>query len=427
MRAIKRGMDFSTSLLNMHCYQIFLTLEATAMMNLSERVLSANESATLAITAKFKAMKAQGLNVVGLSAGEPDFPTPRVVKDAAIKAIEDNFTYYTDASGIPELRKALAEKLQRENGIAEAKSETILVSTGGKHSIFNVLMAMCNDGDEIVLSAPYWVSYPAMIQICGAKPVIINTTLENRYKMTPAQLQAALTPKTKCVILNSPSNPTGTMYTPDEIKALAAVLKNHECYILSDELYEKISFGTPHFSIGSLPELAGRVITVNGMSKAYSMTGWRVGYLNAPQALVKEAAKVQGQSTSNVNSIAQKAALAAVLHTADDVEMMRKEFHRRRDLVCELVSTIPGVSAPVPDGAFYLFVDMNEALRNSTKPDITTAAAFCGFALEKHLLAIVPGEAFGAEGCVRFSFAAADETLREGFKRFAAAIADMTA
>jgi aspartate aminotransferase len=399
-------------------------------MVLSQRVLAANESATLAISAKAKAMKAQGIDVITLSAGEPDFPTPQVVKDAAIKAINENFSYYTDSNGIPELRAALAEKLQRENDITDAKPETVLVSTGGKHSIFNVLMAMCNEGDEVVMSAPYWVSYPAMIQICGGIPVIVNTTFASQYKMTPEQLHAALTPKTKCVILNSPSNPTGTMYTPDEIKALAEVLKTHSCYILSDELYEKISFGTPHFSIGSMtsttPELAGRVITVNGMSKAYSMTGWRVGYLSGPAQLVKQAAKVQGQSTSNVNSIAQKAALAAVLHTAEDVERMRKEFHRRRDMVCELVAKIPGVTAPVPDGAFYLFVDMNEALKASKKPDVKTSADFCAFALETYHLAIVPGEAFGANGCVRFSFVASDETLQKGFARFAEAIAAIT-
>ncbi len=396
------------------------------MNTLSARVLSANESATLAISAKAKAMKAQGINVVALSAGEPDFGTPQVVKDAAIQAIHDNFTYYTDSNGIPELRTAIAEKLHRENDITDAKPETVLVSTGGKQSLFNILMAMCNAGDEILLAAPYWVSYPAMVQICGATPVIVNTTLENRYKMTPDELQKALTPKTKCVILNSPSNPTGVMYTPDEIKALGHVLAKHDCFIISDELYEKISFGTPHFSIGAMPELAGRVITVNGMSKAYSMTGWRVGYLTGPAALVKQAAKVQGQSTSNVNSIAQKAALAAILHTASDVEMMRKEFHRRRDMVCEIISHIPGVRTLTPDGAFYLFVDINDALKASKHPDITTSVQFCEFALDKHHLAGVPGEAFGADGCVRFSYAAADETLKEGLKRFAAAIAEMT-
>jgi aspartate aminotransferase len=398
--------------------------------SLSARVLSANESATLAITAKFKAMKAQGIDVVGLSAGEPDFPTPAVVKEAAIAAINANFTYYTDSNGIPELRTALAEKFQRENGITEARPETVLVSTGGKQSIFNIFLAMCNDGDEIVLQAPFWVSYPAMIQIAGAKPVIIDTTVETSYKITPAQLRAALTPKTKCVVLNSPSNPTGVMYTPDEIRALAEVLRSHSCYILSDELYEKVSYGTPHASIGALtgemPELANRIITVNGMSKAYSMTGWRVGYLTGPADLVKQAAKVQGQSTSNVNSIAQKAALAALLHTASDVETMRREFQRRRDMVCELLAAIPGVKAPKPDGAFYIFIDMNEALKKSVLPTVKTAAEFCAFALDKHLLAGVPGEAFGADGCVRFSYAASDETLKKGFQRFAAAIAEMT-
>lgn len=396
------------------------------MPKLSSHVLSANESATLKISAKAKQMKASGKDVVTLSAGEPDFPTPAVVKQAAIRAIEENFTYYTDSNGIPDLRTALAEKFRNENGIFSATPENILVSTGGKQSIFNVLMAMCNEGDEIIVPAPFWVSYPAMIQICGAQPVIVPTTLQSRFKMSPEQLQRHLTPHTKCVILNSPSNPTGTMYTPDEIKALATVLERHDCFIISDELYEKISFGTEHFSIGSIAALADRVITINGMSKAYSMTGWRVGYATGPQMLMKEAAKVQGQSTSNVNSIAQKAALAALLHTADVVESMRKEFHRRRDLVCGFIRDIPGVTAPMPDGAFYVFVDMNEALRSASNTTIKTSADFCAFALDEYLLAIVPGEAFGADGCVRFSFAASDETLTKGFQRFGDAIRSLS-
>jgi aspartate aminotransferase len=392
---------------------------------LSARVLSANESQTLAINAKAKAMKAQGVDVVSLSTGEPDFPTPKVVKDAAIQAINDNFTYYTEGNGIPELRKAIAEKFMRENGLPDVKPETVLVSTGGKHSIFNAFLAMCNEGDEVVLNAPYWVSYPAMIQICGAKPVIIETTLESGFKMTPEQLEAALTPKTKCVILNSPSNPTGVMYTPDEIKALAKVLEKSDCFILSDELYEKISFGSvAHYSIGALPELADRVITVNGVSKAYSMTGWRIGYMTGPANLMKEAAKVQGQSTSNANSIAQKAALAALLHTATDVETMRKEFARRRDMMAGLLREAPGVDFLLPDGAFYMFVDMSAALKSMR---VQTSFDFCREALERHHLAIVPGEAFGAPGCVRFSFAASDETLRKGAARFIEAIAALSA
>ena len=387
---------------------------------LSARVLSANESQTLAINAKAKAMKAQGMDIVSLSTGEPDFPTPKVVKDAAIQAINENFTYYTEGNGIPELRKAISEKFMRENGLPDVKPEAVLVSTGGKHSIFNAFLAMCNKGDEVVLNAPYWVSYPAMIQICGAKPVIIATTLESGFKMTPAQLEAALTPKTKCVILNSPSNPTGAMYSPEEIKALAKVLEKSDCFILSDELYEKISFGSvAHFSIGSLPELADRVITVNGVSKAYSMTGWRIGYMTGPANVMKEAAKVQGQSTSNANSIAQKAALAALLHTANDVETMRKEFARRRDMMAGLLGEARGVDFLLPDGAFYMFVDMNAALKSMR---VQTSFDFCREALERHHLAIVPGEAFGAPGCVRFSFAASDETLRKGAARFIEAI-----
>ncbi|MCS6809074.1 MAG: pyridoxal phosphate-dependent aminotransferase [Bacteroidota bacterium] len=394
------------------------------MKQLSTRVLAANESQTLAINAKAKAMKAQGIDVVSLSTGEPDFPTPQVVKDAAINAINQNLTYYTESNGIPELRKAIAEKFRIENKLPNVSPDTVLVSTGGKHSIFNALLAMCNEGDDVILQAPYWVSYPAMIQIAGARPVILETSLSSRYKITPAQLKAALTSQTKCVILNSPSNPTGTMYTPDEIRALAEVLSDHECFILSDELYEKISFGSvEHYSIGSLPELAHRVITVNGVSKAYSMTGWRIGYMTGPADLIQEAAKVQGQSTSNANSIAQRAALAALLHTADDVERMRKEFARRRTMFAELLSPIPNIEFLLPDGAFYMFVDIRKALQTMR---VQTSFEFCKEALEQHHLAIVPGEAFGAPGCVRFSFAASDETLQKGIARFAKALQELT-
>lgn len=397
-----------------HSSQLFFS-----PMQLSQRVLSAVESQTLAITAKAKAMKAQGIDVISLSAGEPDFPPPQCAKDAVIEAVQKNYAQYTEANGIPELRSAIAEKFQRENGLAGATADTVLVSCGGKHSIFNALLAMCNDGDEVIIPAPYWVSYPAMITMAGAVPVVVTTTLENRYKITPDELRSALTPRTKCVILNSPSNPTGSMYSREELTALADVLADHSCFIISDELYEKITFGSvEHFSIGSLPQVAERVITVNGVSKAYAMTGWRIGYMTGPKQIIKEAAKVQGQSTSNPNSLAQRAALAALLHAEPDVKMMCGKFAERKEKAITLAEALPNVSHLNPDGAFYLFLDISKALT----AQCPTSVRFCEIALDEFHVAGVPGEAFGAPGCVRLSFATSEEIFRRGMERLGQAL-----
>ncbi|MBX7154992.1 MAG: pyridoxal phosphate-dependent aminotransferase [Bacteriodetes bacterium] len=395
------------------------------MHTLSQRVLSASESQTLAIAARAKQMKKSGLDVISLSTGEPDFATPECAKQAAYKAIEQNFTHYTESNGIPELRAAVAQKFIRDNNILGAYESTILISCGAKHSIMNVLNAICNPGDEVIVIAPYWVSYPAMATVAGATPVIINTTAEQSFKVTAEQLQQALSTKTKCVIFNSPSNPTGMMYTRQEFDAIANVLAPHDCYILSDEIYEKIHYGIhPHISLGSYPQLAGRVITVNGCSKAYAMTGWRIGFMNAPKEVFEQAAKIQSQDTSNPTSIAQQAALAALLHADDDVETMRMEFSRRRDLVCGLVDAIGGVRFLQPDGAFYLWVDISTILSNNST--VTTASDFCQLLLDKHYLALVPGEAFGTNGYVRFSFAANDHDITQGVQRFAQLCTDLS-
>lgn len=391
-------------------------------MELSKKVCAVNESQTLLIAARAKAMKAQGIDVISLSTGEPDFPTPDCAKEAAIQAIHDDFTRYMEPNGIAELREAAAEKFRTENGIPNATTETVLISTGVKQSLFNALTAMCNPGDEVVTIAPYWVSYPPMITICGGTPVIAETTFEERYKLQPDRLRAALTPKTKCVIFNAPCNPTGAMYSQEELKDIAAVLAEHDCYIISDEIYEKIVYGeVPHISIGSFPELQGRVLTANGVAKAFAMPGWRIGYMHGPAEVIKQANKVQGQSTSHPCTIAQKATVAALKYAQNDVERMREEFSVRRDLISRLLGEIPGIRFHVPEGAFYMFIDVSSVLTDA----VPTSAELCEYILDKYRLALVPGEAFGADGCVRFSFAASRLLIEQGVERFASAIASL--
>lgn len=394
------------------------------MQSLSRRIIAATESQTLAIAARAKKLKQRGEDVVSLATGEPDFPTPSCAKHAAIEAIESDFSHYTESNGIPELREAVAEKFRRENGIIGADASTVLVSCGAKHSIMNALSALCNPGDEVIVVAPFWVSYPAMICIAEATPVVIETTAESHFKVRPEQIRDALTSKTKCVILNSPSNPTGMMYTREEWQDIIEVLESHDCYIISDEIYEKIQYNrVPHISPGSFPSIAHRVITVNGCSKAYAMTGWRVGFMNAPAEVFAQAAKVQSQDTSNATSIAQKAALAALLYAADDVERMRLEFGRRRELVCGLVDAIGGIRILQPDGAFYLWIDLRDVLTEQ----VPTAHAFAERLLEQYFCATVPGEAFGAPGFLRISFAAADSDIHRGIARLRECVESMHA
>ncbi len=390
--------------------------------NLSEKILNLPESETLRISAIAKNMKAQGIDVVSLSAGEPDFPTPEHIKEAAIQAIRENFTKYTQNQGIPELINAIIEKFRRDNNI-EYKPSEILVSSGAKQSIFNALQAICNPGDEVLIIAPYWVSYPPMVALVGAKPVILKTDISTNFKITADQLRDAITPRTKALIFNTPSNPTGTVYTEDEIKKIAEVVYEKNIFVISDEIYEKIIYDEKHFSIASIKELRDLVITINGVSKAYAMTGWRIGYMGANEEVVKLANKVQGQVTSNASSISQKAALAALTGTQEPVRKMVNEFKIRRDFLCSELKQIPGVEVFIPSGAFYVFPKVSFYYgRKYNGFVVKNSNDFCEFLLKEEKLAIVPGDAFGMDECVRISYAASMEEIMKGVERFRRAI-----
>ncbi len=389
---------------------------------LSEKILNLPESETLRISAIAKNMKAQGIDVVSLSAGEPDFPTPEHIKEAAIQAIKENFTKYTQNQGIPELINAIIEKFRRDNNI-EYKPSEILVSSGAKHSIFNALQAICNPGDEVIIPAPYWVSYPAMVALVDAKPVILKTDIKNNFKITPEQLRSAITPRTKALIFNSPSNPTGTVYTEEEIREIAEVVYEKNIFVISDEIYEKIIYDEKHFSMASIKELRDLVVTVNGVSKAYAMTGWRIGYMGASEEIVKLANKVQGQMTSNASSISQKAAVAALAGTQEPVRKMVNEFKIRRDFLCSELKQIPDIEVFIPSGAFYVFPKVSAYYgRRYNGFEIKNSNDFCEFLLREEKLAIIPGDAFGMDECVRISYAASMEDLMKGVERFKRAI-----
>ncbi|HVK36981.1 MAG TPA: pyridoxal phosphate-dependent aminotransferase [Candidatus Kapabacteria bacterium] len=385
---------------------------------LSQRSCCISESTTLAIAAEAKRMQAAGVDVVSLSTGEPDFPTPESIKQAAIAAIDANFTYYTQSDGIPELRRAIATKFSDDNQIPTEPSE-VLVSVGGKHSIFNALAAIIDDGDEVLIPAPYWVSYPEMVRLVSGVAVEIRTSADDRYKITPQLLEQYRTQKSRAIIINSPSNPTGVMYSREELEAIGRWAAESGLYVISDELYEKIVYdGNEHFSIGSMPELSELAITVNGVSKAYSMTGWRIGYMRAPIDVLKAASRVQSQVTSSPPSISQMAALAAIETAADEVLEMTAAFERRRDLICGLLEAIPGIRFPRPDGAFYVFVDVSEYFTESCPGSEALARVM----LAEHHVATVPGSAFGDDRCIRLSYACSDENIREGVARFRRAL-----
>ena len=386
-------------------------------MKLSKKLENVSESETLRIFALAKKMKAEGNDVVTLSAGEPDFPTPEHIKKAAIDAINNNFTKYTQNHGIPELIKAIIDKFKNENNIEYSESE-ILVSCGAKHSIFNALQAICNPGDEVIIPAPYWVSYPAMVSLVDAKPVVIEVDIDDGFKLKPEKLKEAITNKTKAFIFNSPCNPTGVVYTEDEIRKLAEVVYEAGIYVISDEIYEKIIYNGRHFSMASIPEVKEQVVTVNGVSKAYSMTGWRIGYSGANEKITKLARKFQSQVTSNASSISQMAALAALTGSQEPVRRMVDEFRKRRDFLCGELSKIPGVSFQHPDGAFYVFLDVREYLGKKFKGEvIDSTAKLCEFLLFEEKLALVPGSAFGIEGYVRISYAASMSEIEKGVER----------
>lgn len=388
------------------------------MSDLSKLILSVEGSATLAITALVKKLKAEGKDVLSFSAGEPDFPTPSFVKEAAIEAIRNNFTYYTANTGTPELLKAITEKLEKENGLTYTPQE-VMVSNGAKHSIYNVLMSVCNPGDEVIFQAPYWVSYPEMVKLCQARSVIISAGPESEFKITPAQLEAAITPKTKVFLFNSPSNPTGATYTPEEVQALARVLVDKDIITLSDEIYEKITFdGVKHYSIAQYPGMKEKTVVVNGLSKAYSMTGWRVGYAAGPKAIIDLAANLQSHSTSNACSVSQKAATAALTGPQEEIEMMARKFEERRNLVMREIAGVKDVVCPVPGGAFYIFFDVSRFYgRSFNGTRISSSAEMCTYLLAEENIGLVPGDAFGNDNCVRMSFACSDANIIEGIKR----------
>lgn len=377
---------------------------------ISKRAASLTPSLTLAIDSKAKQMKAEGMDVVGFGVGEPDFDTPQHIKDACVKALAEGFTKYTAAAGIPELRQAVADKFKRDNGLSYKPSQ-IIVSCGGKHSCYNVILATCEEGDEVIIPAPYWLSYPEMVKLAGATPVILQTSDKTEFKVTPEQLEAAITPRTRIFILNSPSNPTGSIYTRDEIKVLGDICVNKGVLIMSDEIYEKLIYdGAEHVSVASFsPAHCEHTIIVHGFAKAYSMTGWRLGYLAAPEPIAKAIDAIQGHSTSNPTSFAQKGGVAALNGPQDHLKPWLAEFARRRSFAHKRLNAMPGVSCVNAKGAFYLFPNISRHGLNSTD--------FCAKLLEEEKVAAVPGIAFGADDYLRISYATSMATLEKGMDR----------
>ena len=387
---------------------------------LSDRINSLPVSQTLAMAAKARELKAAGKDIISLSLGEPDFNTPDFIKDAAIEAVNQNYNSYSPVDGYAELKEAICTKFQRDNGLTYQPNQ-IVVSTGAKQSIANIAQVLLNPGDEVLLPAPYWVSYSAIAILSEAKFVEIPSSIDNDFKITPAQLEAAITPKTKMVFFNSPNNPSGSMYSEAEYRALAAILENYpQIYILSDEIYEHINYGAKNFSFAAIESMFDRTITVNGLAKAFAMTGWRIGYIGAPQWIAKACTKMQGQITSGANCIAQRAAITAVLAPISKIKYMVDEFKIRRDIVVGLLREIDGFKVNVPEGAFYVFPDIS-AFFGKTIDGITIENAndFSLFILEKANVATVTGDAFGAPNCIRMSYAASELQLREAIKRIA--------
>ena len=396
------------------------------MAQLSNRLNRLAPSATLAMSQKSNEMKAQGVDVINMSVGEPDFNTPDQIKEAAKKAIDDNYSRYSPVPGYADLRKAIAAKLKNENGLDYSINE-ILVSNGAKQSVCNTVMALINDGDEVIIPAPYWVSYPQMVKLSGGEPVIVNAGFDQNFKMTPEQLEAAITPKTRLLILCSPSNPTGSVYSKDELEGLAKVIKNHDgLFVLADEIYEHISYIGKHESIAQFDGMKERSIIVNGVSKAYAMTGWRIGYIAAPEWIVKGCNKLQGQYTSGPCSVSQKAAEAAYTLDQGCVEDMRLAFERRRDLIVELAKDIPGLEVNVPEGAFYLFPKCSSFFGKSDGVHtINNSTDFAMYLLEQAHVATVGGDAFGDPECFRMSYATSDDNIREALKRIKGTISKL--
>ena len=388
------------------------------MPQLSDRLNRLAPSATLAMSQKSSEMKAQGIDVINMSVGEPDFMTPDFIKEAGKKAIDDNFSKYSPVPGYMDLREAISAKLARENHLSYSPKETI-VGTGGKQGVCNAILSLINSGDEVVIPAPYWVSYPQMVKLAGGTPVALRTPLESDFKLTPKQLEAAITPKTKMLIICSPSNPTGSVYTQDELNALADVVKRHkDLYVLSDEIYEHINYVGFSASIAAAPEMKERTIICNGVSKAYAMTGWRLGWVVAPEWIIKGMNKLQGQYTSGTNDVAQRAALAAYQGDQQCVEDMRRAFERRRDLIVKLAKEINGLEVNVPQGAFYLFPHCKKLFGKRYKDyTINNSTDFAMYLLQEAHVATVAGDAFGEPDGFRMSYATSDDNIREALSR----------
>ena len=396
------------------------------MAQLSDRLNRLAPSATLAMSQKSSEMKAQGIDVINMSVGEPDFNTPENIKEAAKKAIDDNFSRYSPVPGYPDLRKAIVAKLKNENGLDYTVNE-VIVGTGGKQGICNVILALVNPGDEVIIPAPYWVSYPQMAKLAGGVPVIVNAGFDQDFKMTPEQLEAAITPKTKMLILCSPSNPTGSVYSKEELAALADVLRKHpDVFVLADEIYEHINYIGKHHSIAQEPGLKEQVIIANGVSKAYAMTGWRIGFLAGPEWIIKGCNKLQGQYTSGTCSVSQKAAEAAYTLDQSAVEEMRQAFERRRDLIVKLAKEVPGLEVNFPQGAFYLFPKCNSYFGKSNgNKTINNSTDFAMYLLEEAHVATVGGDAFGDPDCFRMSYATSDENIKEAIRRIKEALSKL--
>lgn len=396
---------------------------------LSQRILNMAESETLAMTAKARELKNQGKDIISLSIGEPDFNTPEVVKEAAKKAIDDNFTHYPPVPGYEDLRKAISDKFLRDNGL-EYKPEQIVVSTGGKQALYQVVQVLVNPGDEVIIPTPYWVSYKEFVRLAGGVPIYVKTKLENDFKVTPGQLEAAITPKTKLIMFSSPSNPTGMLYSQEELRGIAQVVAKHDnLFVVSDEIYEHINFVGKHQSIAQFPEVKERVVTVNGVAKGFAMTGWRIGFIGAPTVIAKACNKLQGQVTSATCSIAQKATVRAMLMdptTSEDIINMRNIFLKRRDLVYKLLCDIPGLKVRMPQGAFYFFPEVCSYYGKSyegRKIENSTDMAF--YLLDEAGVATVMGSAFGDDNCIRISYATSEDLLIEALRRIKEALAKL--
>lgn len=388
------------------------------MTHVSDRLNRLSESATLAMARMSRELKSQGHDVIALSLGEPDFDTPDFIKEAAKLAVDNNFSHYTPVPGLLELRNAITKKLKRDNNL-DYEADQIVASTGAKQSIANVCMSLLNPGDEVLLPAPYWVSYFEIIKLAEGTPVEIASSIDTDFKVSPTQLEKAITPNTKLLLFSTPCNPSGTVYSQKELEEIAKMLEKYpDIYIICDEIYEHINFGEPHFSMATIPSMKDRVITVNGVSKGFAMTGWRVGYIAAPKWIASACNKIQGQITSATCAVAQKATEAAMLASPSEVSYMQKAFHKRRDLMLDLLSEIPGIKTNTPKGAFYIFPDISYYFgKKSGTQLIQNSNDFCMYLLNDAHVALVSGAAFGTPSCVRISYAASEENLKEAIDR----------